>query len=166
MAQTRVRIGDVFSVDTGDGQVRFFQYIGNDSTQLDSEIIRVYKNQYSNTNTIDLESIIAGEIDWHAHCFLRLGLKMGYWSKVGKAIITPGIILLFRDTYDYGRGAWQEPVLVSYNWVVWHPGQDFQRVGRLAGENEQADIGLVMSPVDIVYRMQHGVYDMPFYPSF
>jgi hypothetical protein len=166
MAQTRVSIGDIFSIAIGDGQVRFFQYIGNDSTQLDSEIIRVYKNQYSSTNAIDLESIITSEIDWHAHCFLRLGLKMGYWSKVGKAAIAQGITALFRDTYDYGRAAWQEPILVSHNWVVWHPGQDFQRVGRLVGENEQADIGLVMSPVDIAYRMQHGVYDMPFYPFF
>jgi hypothetical protein len=166
MAQTRVRIGDIFSIAIGDGQVRFFQYIGNDSTQLDSEIIRVYKNQYSSANAIDLESIITSEIDWHAHCFLRLGLKMGYWSKVGKAAIAQGITPLFRDTYDYGRAAWQEPILISHNWVVWHPGQDFQRIGRLVGENEQADIGLVMSPVDIAYRMQHGVYDMPFYPSF
>jgi hypothetical protein len=166
MAQTRVRIGDVFSVSIGDGQVRFFQYIGNDSTQLDSEIIRVYKNQYSSTNAIDLESIVASEIDWHAHCFLRLGLQLGYWSKAGKAVIAPDITPLFRDTYDYGRAAWQEPILVSHNWVVWHPGQDFQQVGRLAGKNEQADIGLVMSPVDIVHRLQHGVYDLPFYPSF
>jgi hypothetical protein len=166
MAQIRVRIRDIFSVDVGGGHVRFFQYIGNDPTQLDSEIIRVYKNQYSSNDTIDLESIATSEIDWHAHCFLRIGLKLGYWSKVGKTAIASDITPLFRHTYDYGRAAWQEPILVSHNWVVWHPGQDFQRVGRLVGENEQADIGMVMSPVDIVYRMQHGTYDMPFYPSF
>jgi hypothetical protein len=166
MAQTRVKIGDVFSVAIGAGQVRFFHYIGNDSSQLDSEIIRVYKKQYSSTNARDLASIVAGEIDWHAHCFLRLGLQMGYWFKVGKAIIAPGITPLFRDTYDYGRAVWQEPILISHNWVVWHPGQELQQVGRLVGENEHADIGLVMSPIDIIYRLQHGVYDMPFYPSF
>ena len=166
MARIYVKIGDLFSVPIGDRLIRFFQYIGNDSTQLDSEIIRAYKHCYNEEDPLDLATVIAGEIDWHAHCFLKLGLKLNYWLKAGNAAISPGLPLLFRDTYDYGRATWQEPITVSHNWVVWQPGQAMRQVGRLAGQDEQAEIGLVMSPADIVYRMKHDKYNMPFYPSF
>jgi hypothetical protein len=36
-------IGDVFSVPLGDGHKKYFQYVANDVTQLNSDVIRAFK---------------------------------------------------------------------------------------------------------------------------
>jgi len=49
---------------------------------------------------------------------------------------------------------------------VWHIGdEDFTRVGKLEGENRNAEIGVVMDPVSIVSRVKTGVYG-GFFPGF
>lgn len=166
MARVILKVGDIFAVNIGENTVRFFQYISTDSSQLQSEVIRVFKRDYKSDENIDLNYIINDEVDWYAHCFLKMGFKLGYWNKVGRSTSSISDNPLFRDTYDYGRAAWQEPILTSINWVVWKVGQEFQQVGRLEGENRNADIGMIMSPDSILYRLINGVYDMPFYPSF
>ena len=39
-------------------------------------------------------------------------------------------------------------------------------VNKLRGEDREAEIGMVMSPIDIINRMRHGAYDLGFYPTF
>lgn len=90
---------------------------------------------------------------------------MGVWRKEGKATIAAHEAPLFRDTDDYGRAAWQEPIRVSSKWYVWRMNQEVQRVAGLDREWQRADIGLIMPPSDIVHKMRTGEYDMPFYPS-
>ena len=165
MARIIIKIGDVFQISPEEGRIKFFQYVENDATQLGSAIIRAFKQDYGADESIDLAMIAHGEIEFHAHCFLRLGINMECWTKAGKASIATGKAPLFRDTYDYGRAAWEEPILISSNWVVWCINQPFRTVKELRGEYQQAEIGMVMSPVDIVYRMHHGAYNLPFYPS-
>ncbi|WP_071885931.1 hypothetical protein [Hymenobacter sedentarius] len=166
MPRVIIKLGDIFRVEVHEGITKFFQYIGDDNTQLNSRVISVFQQEYLSDKTPDFDSIRKAHVDFHAHCDLRAGITRGFWEKAGKAPISATPKPVFRDTYDYGIAPWQEPILVSNNWVVWEMGEPMRTVGTLQGLHQQADIGLVMTPEDIVYRMKNGHYDMPNYPFY
>lgn len=166
MARANTKIGDVFSVKINDSSKKYFQYIISDLTQLNSDVIRVFKKVYPLNANPDLSEIVNGEIEFYAHCVTKLGLKMGYWESVGNIGETGNTIsILFRDTNDYGSKP-GEQIKISHKWYVWRVNDnDFTRVGKLEGENRKAEIGIVISPDSIVHRMQTGEYDFV-YPEF
>lgn len=163
---TKIRRGDIFSVDVGDNRVKYFQYVDNDLTLLNSDVIRAFKKPYSLDSETDLSEVAAGESEFHAHCVVKWGIKLGFWKKVGIAPVVGKVEVLFRDTNDYGHKVGEEPVRVSNNWYVWKINEDFLRVGKLAGENRKAEIGLVINPESIIHRIQTGRYDLVAYPDY
>lgn len=166
MARTNTKKGDFFSVKIDDRSKKYFQYIVSDLTQLNSDVIRAFKKLYPINANPDLSEIVNGEVDFYAHCVTKLGVKMGFWEKVGNVTDVGKIDhILFRDTNDAGSKP-GEQVKVSNKWYVWHINDnDFTRVGKLEGENRKAEIGIVISPDSIVHRMQTGKYDFV-YPEF
>jgi hypothetical protein len=90
-------------------------------------------------------------------------VKLGYWEKIGNCPDIGEINhILFRDTNDYGN----PQIQISQDWWIWKINEEQQRVGKLLGENQKAEIGLVINPESIVHRIRTGKYDFPFYPSF
>jgi hypothetical protein len=166
MTKANTKIGDVFSVMIDDSSKKYFQYIISDLTQLNSDVIRAFKKVYPINANPDLSEIVNGEVEFYAHCVTKLGLKMGYWEKVGNTDNVGNTKnILFRDTNDYGSRP-GEQIKVSNYWYVWKINDDnFTRVGKLEGENLKAEIGIVISPDSIVHRMQTGEYDFV-YPDF
>ncbi|MBX3102796.1 MAG: hypothetical protein KF690_09830 [Bacteroidetes bacterium] len=157
------KVGDVFSVRIDANSKKYFQYIISDLTQLNSDVIRVFKKVYSINTNPDLIEVINGEVEFYAHCITKLGIKMAYWEKVGNVAYVGGIDhILFRDSEDYGN----PQIKVSENWWVWKINEEQKQVGKLIGENQKAEIGLVINPESIVYRMRTGEYDFNAYPSF
>ena len=69
MKKSSYKIEDIFLVDFGNGK-KYFQYIGNDLTQLNSEIIRAFNKEYKVDEMISLIDIVNDDIDFHAHCIL------------------------------------------------------------------------------------------------
>lgn len=159
-----VRIGDVFSVNIGNGFKKYFQYVANDSTQLNSDVIRAFKETYCINSNLNLVEIVNGEVDFYAHCITKLGLKMKVWEKVGNSDEIGDIAkVLFRDTKDYGS---EDRVIVSQNWYVWNINdKDFTTVGKLEGGNRNAYIGIVINPLDIIELLKGNKYPMN-YPEF
>jgi hypothetical protein len=158
--------GDVFSAKIDENSKKYFQLIAYDLTQLNSDVIRAFKKEYPIDSEPDLSSIVNGEVEFYAHCVVKWGVKMGLWEKVGH-IKDVGSInhILFRDTNDYGEYPGQK--IVSEKWYVWHIGDEkFTRVDKLVGDNRKAEIGLIINPESIVYRMRTGEYDFKFYPDF
>lgn len=166
MGKTNTKIGDVFSVKIDNDSKKYFQLIALDLTQLNSDVIRAFKTTYPANASPDLLEIVNGEIDFYAHCVTKLGLKMSYWVKVGNITeVGKTDYILFRDTNDYGSKS-GEQIEVSNNWYVWKINDaDFTTVGKLEGENLNAEIGIVISPDSIVCRMQTGSYDFK-YPNY
>lgn len=166
MGRANTKIGDVFSVKIDDINRKYFQYIARDLTQLNSDVIRVFKKVYHENNTLDLNDIVSGEVEFYAHCITKLGLKMGYWEYVGNISNTGSLEnILFRDTNDYGSKPGDQ-IKLSNNWYVWKINdKDFTRVGKLLGNNRNAEIGIVISPDSIVNRMITGEYNF-IYPKF
>lgn len=158
----RIKKGDLFSVSVDEYRQCFFQFIGNDMTQLNSDVIRVFKKKYEKTEEITCNEIIMGEVAFHAHCIIKLGIKLGYWEKKCHVIanVTTNDIL-FRSSEDDGKGS----DAISNNWWIWKINEEQKKIGKLTGEYRLAEIGSVIPPDSIVHRIKTGEYDF-IYPSY
>ncbi|MBK8191990.1 MAG: hypothetical protein IPK76_01750 [Lewinellaceae bacterium] len=96
------KIGDVFCLNVSEGVQRYFQYVANDMTQLNSSVIRVFKKNYPAGQTINFDEIVSDEVDFYAHCVLAWGIQFGHWQKAGKSQNIGTVEAWFRDTEDYG----------------------------------------------------------------
>ncbi|HEX8350278.1 MAG TPA: Imm26 family immunity protein [Hymenobacter sp.] len=154
-----LKTGDIFLVHLPDHEKRYFQYIGNDQVQLNSDLIRVFIK--TDNTCISLEDIVGSSIDFHAHVSIRLGFKMSCWSKIGNAPIAAAAAPLFRTSDDYGN----PEVKNSSKWSVWYPNEERVYVGKLPLEYQSAEIGVVVAPMFIVERITKGKYNF-FYPGY
>ncbi|MDS7930207.1 hypothetical protein RMB13_12105 [Acinetobacter sp. V102_4] len=159
MARKNTKIGDVFVVKLGNDKKKYFQLIAFDLTQLNSDVIRVFKEEYPLEGDIDLIEIVNSEIDFYAHCVTKLGLKMSLWEKVGNIRELGNINILFRSSGDHPK------IDISNNWWVWKGNEPQQYVGKLDGKNLYAEIGSVIPPDSIIHRIKTGKYDFV-YPDF
>lgn len=166
MTRISIKLGDIFSVNLTNGK-KYFQYVADDLTQLNSNVIRAFKRVYPLNQYPELSEITQDQCDFHAHCIIKFGLKLGLWEKVGNYDREVRIEdIWFRNTNDYGTKAGNTPVKLSTNWYVWKINdKNFTKVGRLEGNYRNAEIGIVVIPQDIVDRMQDGHYHFA-YPSF
>lgn len=161
MIRMKTKIGDVFFAKINDNSKKYLQYIVNDLTQLNSDVIRVFKKVYHIDDNPDLSEIINKEIDFYAHCVTKWGVKLGYWHKVGNIDNVGELNVLFRSIGDEGN----QQMKISQNWWIWKINENQRRVGKLEGENQKAEIGSVIPPDSIVHRMQTGEYDFV-YPGY
>jgi hypothetical protein len=166
MIRTNTKLGDIFSVNITENTKKYFQYIANDLTQLNSDVIRAFKKEYSINDKPELSEITKEEVEFYAHCVTKFGIKMKLWEKIGNLPFNEELNIYFRDTNDYGHKVGEEPIKVSGKWYVWRINdKDFTRIGKLTGEYRKSDIGIVVTPQDIVDRMKTGKYHFV-YPDF
>lgn len=166
MKRANTKIGDVFSVVLRSNKKGYFQLIAFDSTQMNSDVIRVFKDTYPISATPTLPEVISSEVEFYAHCVTKFGLSLKLWEKIGNsAEIGDTKSILFRDTNDYGLKIGEQPIKISKRWYVWELNQDFKNVGLLSGQNRKAEIGIIVNPYDIIDRMETGKYNF-MYPDF
>jgi len=60
MIRTNTKLGDIFSVNVTENTKKYFQYIANDLTQLNSDVIRAFKKEYSINDKPELSEITKG----------------------------------------------------------------------------------------------------------
>lgn len=145
---------------------RYFQYIVNDLTQLNSDVIHVFETEYPLTKEVDLKDVINDDVDFYAHCVTKLGLEMKIWQKVGNIPYAEILNVLFRGTNDYGTKIGEVPIKMSQNWHVWRVNdQSFTKVGKIEGENRNSYIGLVYNPKGVLELMRGNKYPIN-YPDF
>ncbi|MBO4785804.1 MAG: hypothetical protein J5510_01915 [Prevotella sp.] len=147
------KVGDVFCVKVDDNHKKYFQYIINDLTQLNSDVIRVFKENYPIDALPELEEIVHAEIDFYSHCVISVGVKRGLWEKIGnikEAGDTENII--FKDKLDYTR------IDIQNDWRIWHINRDIICVENLNFKDKQTHLGLVFQPEQIVHKTRTGSY--------
>ena len=154
--RVRLKIGDVLEVPLEEGKVGYVQYIADDTSMLDSYVIRVFKGEHDPTKPPAVSDIVSGEVAFFAHVFLKLCIKYGNWKKVGNALAPGGIDVLFRGCWEYGN----PEIKVSHRWYVWRINEPFRDIGALTPESEKAEIGSVLPPQSIVERMLTGGYTL------
>ena len=157
----KLTVGDLFQVGVDDKTNRLFQYICDDSTQLGSQVVRVFETSHEIGSDPNISEVLQGDVLFHSHVFLKLGVKLGFWAKIGTADVDRKREVLFRDSSDYGN----PDIAVSKNWFVWKINGDQRYVGALSPEFESAEIGVVVPPDSLVHRIRHGSYDFA-YPGF
>lgn len=160
MPRIRTKVGDVFSVPLGDGRKKYFQYVANDLTQLNSDVIRAFAKRYPIEAAPDLREVVKDDVDFYAHVVIKWGIEMGLWEKAGTEPYSERLDVLFRASKDYGKQMER-----SYNWRVWKINEKFQEIGKLEGDHQKAEIGIVVAPPDLVQRMRTGEYDFV-YPGY
>ena len=146
MKRVRTRIGNVFCARLNKNRKKYFQYVANDMTQLNSDVVRAFKRSYSVDETPDLSAVVADEVDFYVHIVVSLGIKLNLWEKVGHVRDVGDLDVLFKDTDDYEVKEGEEPVKVSKKWYVWRINKDVQHVGKLKGKYRSAFLGLVINP--------------------
>jgi hypothetical protein len=160
MLRIRTKIGDVFSVPLDSRTKKYFQYIANDLTQLNNDVIRAFGRTYPIDGAPDFREVVVDDVDFHAHVVIKWGIKMELWRKIGTVPYSEKLHVLFRDSNDYGK-----QVKISHDWQVWQINESFQNIGKLTRDYQNAEIGIVVSPPDIVQRMRTGKYDFS-YPGY
>lgn len=166
MKRVVTKIGDIFSVQISPSQKKHFQLIAFDLLCLNSDVIRAFSQVYQNDSHPSVEEIVVGDVEFYAHCVTKAGVNMDLWKKIGNS---DDVGRLDQVNFRIINDAWAKPgekIAVSDDWYVWRINDpSFTRVGRLTGENRHAEIGLVVTPGDIVERMKTGTYKF-FYPGF
>ncbi len=77
------KIGVVFCIAIDGKYKKYLQYIVNDLTQLNSDVVRVFKELYPIEVEPELSEVIKGDVDFYAHCVVSAGIKRDLWEKVG-----------------------------------------------------------------------------------
>lgn len=160
MKRISLKVGDIYEAPLADGKKGHVQYIGNDRTQLNSDVIRVFKKRYDSDVNPTVEEITKDDVEFFSHVVdVKAGIKDGSWAKVGHSDDVGDIKnAFFRDSRDYGN----PNVKVSEQWFVWRMNEPTIYIGKLKDKNTAADIGVVTWPKWIVYQMQtrkfHGFY--------
>lgn len=92
---------DIFEVIISDKEKTYFQYLCMDPLQLNSDVIRVFKQKYHLSDTPSINRITDDEVYFCVHVFLHKGVKEGYWKRIGNRADI-GIIgnIVFKDVFS------------------------------------------------------------------
>jgi hypothetical protein len=143
-------IGDVFQVRLENDTKRYFQHIVSDLSQLNSDVIRVFKTAYPGDARLTLSEIVSDEVDFYAHCVTLAGVKLGFWDLVGNLPETGDVkSVTFRSSDEIGAKT-------SAKWWLWKVNEEPRFVGSLEGEDQLAEIGIVASLQTLVRRIKTG----------
>ncbi len=152
--------GDMFSVQVSNGN-RFFQYLEDDSTQLSSNVVCVFKLISSAVENVSVEEIKASGVDFYAHVLIKLGTKLGVWTRLSGAEINLHDDPWFRDSSDYGNPKIKE----TNNWWLWQINRPRSELCGRTDQLRQSHIGIVVTPDDVIKRLELGSYQF-FYPKY
>lgn len=151
----RAKIGDIFATMPNNGFRRFFQYVADDETQLNSQVIRAFKREYELGDNLDLPELVEEDVDFFAHVVIKLGIQLNLWERVGNCQKVGKVDAYFKASDDIGDPS----VKVSKRWWVWKVNDERRFVGPLTEPYEDAEVGSVINPNSIVNRMWTGKYD-------
>ena len=147
------KIGDIFCVKLDDGRQRFFQYIANDLTCLNSSVIRVFKRTYPYDYILNVEEVIKDDVDFYAHTVLRIGIAEGYWQKIGKNPDVGDVEHIYFRTYSHDAVNHSERL-----WEMWQINKEWCDIGKLTPHYRKcSDLGYVFPYKNIVERIKTGI---------
>lgn len=156
-------LGNIFSFETAYGKKRYFQYICNDISCMNTQVIRVFKTVYSAKDNPPVEKIVADEIDFYAHTIVRVGIIDNVWHKV-ETSNDLGLDKLNKITFVLFFTADELTGLPSIQtdrplWKIW---KSNERIHWCSDINEMSpkylEIGSILPIHQIVNRLNDGFY--------
>ena len=160
----RIKKGDIFKVKLGNGIIRFFQFIGKDISELNGDVIAIFREHYYKEPTRP-EMVLDDKIECFMHTSVLAGIKLGLWERVFSLPVTVSEKeIVFRTSLDYGLYPRQH--VVSYRWVIWSMNSERCYIGTLPKEYYNSDLGGVFAPNHVIDRMETGEVPAKFYPDY
>lgn len=77
----RIIKGNIFKVKLANGVIRYFQFVGKDKSELNSDVIAIFKKHYSEEPTSP-EMVLNDTIECFMHTSVLAGVKLGLWERV------------------------------------------------------------------------------------
>jgi hypothetical protein len=152
--------GEIYSVVVNKS-ARYFQYLHDDSTQLNSNIVRFFKGQYELESNISCEKIQSSGVDFYAHVLIKAGIKHNLWKKYSQIDTQSLDDVWFRDSPDYGHPS----IKITDKWWLWQANSSRQLFNKSTHELLISHVGIVISPDQILKRLETGSFQF-FYPKY
>jgi hypothetical protein len=147
-----IKPGDVFETVV-ENKKRYLQYLINDDNCLNANVIRVFKYVGELNDHVDLQRIVQSSVDFFCHSYMKGGVSMNVWKKIGNAPLPKDFELpTFRQTNEVAS-----VVSKSYQWFIWKVGEQRRRIGELTDEYRALPVAGVTHPLDINKRIQTGI---------
>lgn len=159
-----IKKGNVFKVKLDNGLFRYFQFVGKDISELNGDVIAIFKGHYTN-EPVNPATIVNDDIECFLHTSIIAGIELGLWERVYSLpvkIIEKEII--FKASQDVGLYPRQH--FVSHRWVIWSMNDERRYVGTLPKEYYNADIGGIYAPKSVISRLETGESPDKFYPDY
>lgn len=152
------RKGSVFCARFNDKFKCYLQYITDDSTLLNSNVIRAFKKKYPIDYVENIEEILNGEIAFYSHCMVKWGVDDGNWEKIGssKNLGLENLNNVIWGTY-FISCPWLAPDLSK--WKLWITGREEVEIGKLINElARKVELGYIYPAIKIRDRLQYGYF--------
>ena len=150
------KIGNIFCIEIDNQYKRYFQYVANDMSELNSSVIRMFKRQYPMDYISQIDEIVNDEIDFYTHLILRSGIAENVWYKVGK-------LSELGDTEHIMFRMVGNPESIKNNksddWYVWRINCECFRIGILTDEYRKAYpyVGSAFSYISMLEKIRTGM---------
>lgn len=156
------KIGDIFELALQNDQKSYVQYIGNDKTQLNSDVIRVFKSRYSREEKVSLKAIVQDQVELYLHVTgVEFGVDDHTWTWFGHVEDLGSLHgIFFKGSYDYGN----PEIKKSERWYAWELNGPMVPFNEMKIESTTVNMGVVMRPKDVRAFMETGKLPF-FYPS-
>jgi hypothetical protein len=148
------RIGDVYELQSHQGNRFFLQHVDTDKSQLSSQVVRVFAPVPATTELV-VSDASGLETAFFTHVFLTAGETLKLWRKVGRAFTHPLPRLLWRTAPTEEMRA---PVASS--WEIWETNGRRSTVDPGSKVLHGVELGMVMSPILVVERAHTGKWTL------
>ena len=159
-----IKKGDFFKVELNSGEIRYFQFVDKDKTDLNGDVIRIFSRHYCVGGMESIEEILEDTVECYMHTSISMGIKLGFWSFYSKGVAPNNLDIFFRTSDDVGLYPNQH--FVSSNWVIWKMNGARQKVGKLPERFHSTDLGGIYAPQHVIYRLEHGEAPDQYYPLY
>lgn len=131
------RVGDVYCVEIDGNYKSYFHYVCKDSSDLNSALIKGFRERYPMDYNPDINEILAGETAFYIHTFIKVGILDNVWYKVGhkniskeeESIIAELVFGNISEVY-YIHGEVIDVAPLS-NWTIFKPNGVGKEIGYL-----------------------------------
>ena len=144
------RIGNIYEVKMKDGKYAYFQYLGEHSTQLYGDVIRVFESRYLQRPSV--ETIVRDRVEFYMHTFIKLGVKTGYWEKIGHSDEIGSLDIWFKVDKSYCLATEEDKNFNCY-WEVWAFNKPRRFIGKLPEKYHLASEGFLDPPSLVVQQI-------------
>ncbi|MGD0505461.1 MAG: hypothetical protein ABSD02_22290 [Steroidobacteraceae bacterium] len=153
MSALRRKLGDVYRISLTDGNFGFMQHVANDATQLGSAVVLVLRKTYPPSATFAFEKELVRD-GFFAHVFLKAGKILHIWEHFHwlQPVVQGPIPVIWAIC-----SVKDMQLDTSRHWKLWRT-NDEMHAPSSQEELTNAELGLVISPPQIVQRIEHGAY--------